>query len=127
MGIPLRNPADEPAYSKMKPSSTESFNGKLRDALLNGEIFEKLLETQVLIERWRIGYNTVRPHSSLGYRPPAPDRNGTSRWYCSREQVIKTTPIHQNCEIPKSYVENTCLLVCCYRLGALASFKTLEY
>ena len=51
----------------------ESFNGKLRDELLNGEIFDTLLEAQVLIERWRIDYNTKRPHSSLGYRPPAPE------------------------------------------------------
>ena len=51
----------------------ESFNGKLRDELLNGEIFETLLEAKVLIERWRWQYNTIRPHSSLGYRPPAPE------------------------------------------------------
>ena len=51
----------------------ESFNGKLRDELLNGEIFETLLEAKVLIERWRKEYNTFRPHSSLGYRPPAPE------------------------------------------------------
>ena len=50
----------------------ESFNGKLRDELLNGEIFHSLKEAQVLIERWRQHYNTVRPHSALGYRPPAP-------------------------------------------------------
>ena len=50
----------------------ESFNGKLRDELLNGEIFDTLQEAKVLIERWRQHYNTVRPHSSLGYRPPAP-------------------------------------------------------
>ena len=50
----------------------ESFNGKLRDELLNGEIFYTLNEAKVLIEQWRIHYNTVRPHSSLGYRPPAP-------------------------------------------------------
>ena len=50
----------------------ESFNGKLRDELLNGEIFYTLKEAVILIERWRIHYNTVRPHSSLGYRPPAP-------------------------------------------------------
>ena len=48
----------------------ESFNGKLRDELLNGEIFYSLKEAQVLIERWRQHYNTVRPHSALGYRPP---------------------------------------------------------
>jgi len=51
----------------------ESFNGKLRDELLNGEIFYTLLEAKVLIERWRREYNTVRPHSSLDYQPPAPD------------------------------------------------------
>lgn len=51
----------------------ESFNGKLQDELLKGEIFYTLKEAQVLIERWRIDYNTIRPHSSLGYRPPAPE------------------------------------------------------
>lgn len=50
----------------------ESFNGKLRDELLNGEIFYTLKEAIILIERWRIHYNTIRPHSSLSYRPPAP-------------------------------------------------------
>lgn len=51
----------------------ESFNGKLRDELLDREIFDTLLEAKVLIERWRREYNTIRPHSSLGYRPPAPE------------------------------------------------------
>ena len=51
----------------------ESFNGKLRDELLNREIFYNLKEAKVLIENWRKEYNTVRPHSSLGYRPPAPE------------------------------------------------------
>ena len=51
----------------------ESFNGKLRDELLNGEIFYTLKEAQILIENWRRHYNTVRPHSSLGYLPPAPE------------------------------------------------------
>jgi putative transposase len=51
----------------------ESFNGKLRDELLNGEIFYSLKEAQVLIERWRCHYNSIRPHSALGCRPPAPD------------------------------------------------------
>jgi transposase InsO family protein len=50
----------------------ESFNGKLRDELLNGEIFYTLREAQVLIEQWRRHYNTIRPHSALGYRSPAP-------------------------------------------------------
>ena len=51
----------------------ESFNGKFRDELLNGEIFETLFEAKVLIERWRKEYNTFRPHSALGYLPPAPE------------------------------------------------------
>lgn len=51
----------------------ESFNGKLRDELLNREIFYSLKEAQVMIERWRVHYNTKRPHSSLGYKPPAPE------------------------------------------------------
>ncbi len=58
----------------------ESFNGKLRDELLNGEIFYTLKEAQIVIEQWRIHYNTIRPHSSLNYRPPAP-------------QTIKTVPM----------------------------------
>ena len=51
----------------------ESFNGKLRDELLNGEIFDTILEARVITEQWRKTYNTVRPHSSLGYRPPVPE------------------------------------------------------
>lgn len=51
----------------------ESFNGKLRDELLNREIFYTLTEARILLERWRVHYNTARPHSSLGYRPPAPE------------------------------------------------------
>ena len=51
----------------------ESFNGKLRDECLNGEIFYSLKEAQIVIENWRVKYNTKRPHSALGYRPPAPE------------------------------------------------------
>ena len=51
----------------------ESFNGTLREELLNREIFYTLKEAKVLIEQWRREYNTIRPHSSLGYRPPAPE------------------------------------------------------
>ncbi len=56
----------------------ESLNGKLRDELLNTEVFNTevfntLLEANVLIEQWRVHFNTGRPHSSLGYRPPAPE------------------------------------------------------
>ena len=51
----------------------ESFNSKMRDEFLNGEIFYSIKELRVLAERWRNHYNTARPHSSLGYRPPAPE------------------------------------------------------
>ena len=51
----------------------ESFNARMRDELLNGEIFYSLREAQIIIESWRIHYNTRRPHASLGYRPPAPE------------------------------------------------------
>ncbi len=66
----------------------ESFNARLRDELLNGEIFYSLREAQIVIESWRRHYNTVRPHASLGYRPPVPEvfvpglaaRPATQRW-----------------------------------------------
>jgi putative transposase len=51
----------------------ESFNGKMRDELLNGEVLDTLEEAKVLVEAWRKVYNRIRPHSSLGYRPPAPE------------------------------------------------------
>jgi transposase InsO family protein len=62
----------------------ESFNGKLRDELLNGEVFYSFKEATIIIEGWRIHYNTQRPHSALGYRPPAPVT-----------RAIKPTPINQ--------------------------------
>jgi putative transposase len=51
----------------------ESFNERLRDELLNGEVFQTVLEARVPCDQWRRHYNAVRPHSSLGYRPPAPE------------------------------------------------------
>lgn len=66
----------------------ESFNSKLRDELLNGEIFYSLAEAQVVIESWRQHYNTVRPHSALGYKPPAPSAKA---WPPERAQP--TTPV----------------------------------
>ena len=59
--------------SPWKNGYVESFNGQLRDERLDREMFYTLTEAQILIERWRREYNTVRPHSALGYRPPAPD------------------------------------------------------
>ncbi len=61
----------------------ESFNGKLRDELLDREIFYTLWEAQVLTEDWRHTYNTIRPHSSLGYRPPVPET--TAPWLTTKE------------------------------------------
>ena len=51
----------------------ESFNSKIRDELLNGEVFYTLIEASVVIEQWRTHYNSIRPHSALGYQPPAPE------------------------------------------------------
>ena len=59
--------------SPWENGNCESFNSKLRDEFLNGEIFYSLKEMQVLAERWRVHSNTIRPHSSLGYRSPAPE------------------------------------------------------
>ena len=55
-----------------RTTTVESFNGKLRDELLDRKIFYTLKEARVLIEQWRQQYNRIRPYSSLGYRPPAP-------------------------------------------------------
>lgn len=76
----------------------ESFNGKLRDELLNIEIFDTLLEAKVLIDRWRREYNHIRPHSSLGYKPPAPESimpkelniTGIDVFKCNLNQKILT-------------------------------------
>ena len=59
----------------------ESFNGKLRDELLNGEIFYSLAQAVVLVEQWRREYNTVRPHSACGGFPPAPEAIKPSPWF----------------------------------------------
>ena len=70
----------------------ESFNGKLRDELLNLEIFDTLLEAQILIERWRREYNQIRPHSSLGYRPPTPEARWVPPPLISRLQATGNGP-----------------------------------
>jgi putative transposase len=70
-GVGTRSLYIEPG-SPWENGYCESFNGKLRDELLNGEIFYSLREAQVVIEKWRVHYNTRRPRSALGYRPPAP-------------------------------------------------------
>jgi putative transposase len=72
----------------------ESFNGKLRDEFLNGEIFYSLKEAQTLTERWRVEYNTERPHSALGYRPPAPQAilPKPGAWRCGKQNPFPTSP-----------------------------------
>lgn len=69
----------------------ESFNSKLRDEFLNGEIFYSIKESRVLAERWRVHYNTVRPHSSLGYRPPAPAAwlTANNTGYAEVESIVR--------------------------------------
>lgn len=75
----------------------ESFNGKFRDELLNCEIFDTLTEAKVLVERWRREYNRFRPHSSLGYKPPAPetktdlDPRAWNRTIYTSESLLKLT------------------------------------
>jgi putative transposase len=69
----LEMPATARRKRRIRSPDCESFNGKLRDELLNGAIFYTLKEASIVIESWRRRYNKVRPHSSLGYRPPAPE------------------------------------------------------
>ena len=78
----------------------ESFNGKLRDELLNVELFNDLREAKVLIERWRKHYNTARPHSALGYKPPVPETifsadQASAMWRLQPEQpsIERTTMV----------------------------------
>jgi transposase InsO family protein len=66
----------------------ESFNGKLKDELIDREIFCSLREAEVLVEQWRREYNTVRPHSALGYRPPAPKAVRASSWFLKRPSLL---------------------------------------
>jgi transposase InsO family protein len=63
----------DPPGSPWENGYCESFNGKMRDQLLNGELFYALKGAQIIIERWTIHYNTVRPHSSRGGKPPVPE------------------------------------------------------
>jgi putative transposase len=76
----------------------ESFNGKLRDECLNGEIFYSLKEATVVIEQWRNQYNTIRPHSSLAYRPPARQTSTALSLHLDRSypMQIVSIPLVQN-------------------------------
>lgn len=78
----------------------ESFNGRLRDECLNGEMFYNIREAQVIIEDWRRHYNHIRPHSALGYKPPKPmmriaNPNTTMKGYICSAPLLKHIPSHQ--------------------------------
>ncbi len=66
----------------------ESFNGKLKDELIDREIFYSITEARVLVEQWRREYNTVRPHSALGYQPPAPEAVRPAPWFLKRPSLL---------------------------------------
>ena len=89
----------------------ESFNSKLRDEFLNGEIFYSMKELRVLAERWRVHYNTVRPHSSLGYRPPAPAgmawHKQPGAWRSGKQRTLPTSP-HPRLRRRRSYNQARC-------------------
>jgi putative transposase len=69
----------------------ESFNSKLRHEFLNGDIFYSMKEIRALAERWRVHYNTIRPHSSLGYRPPAPQAWAASSLGVGRRESLRSS------------------------------------
>jgi transposase InsO family protein len=73
----------------------ESFNARLRDELLDGEIFYTLREAQIVIESWRRHYNAVRPHASLDYRPPAPEVfvPALAAWPAAQPQTAPTATL----------------------------------
>lgn len=77
VGVGAKTAYIEPG-SPWENGYVESFNGKFRDELLACEVFNTLAEAKILIEQWRVHYNTARPHSSLGYRAPAPETNVSS-------------------------------------------------
>jgi putative transposase len=70
----------------------ESFNSKLRDELLDGEIFYTMEQARVIIENWRRCYNEIRPHSSLGYRPPTPRILIPARQAAQPESALPSAP-----------------------------------
>ena len=88
-GIGVKTAYIEPG-SPWENGYCESFNSKLRDELLNGEIFYTLKEAKIVIETWRKHYNTIRPHSSLRYQPPAPE---VLQWPAPQHQ--QSTPATQ--------------------------------
>ena len=88
----LKGLGTEPLYiepgSPWENGYCESFNGKLRNECLDGEIFYSLKEAQIVIGQWREQYNTVRPHAALGYRPPAPGAYTPAWPLVSQPQIV---------------------------------------
>jgi hypothetical protein len=82
----------------------ESFNGKLRDKCLNSAIFYSRREAQIIVEQWRIVYNTRRPHSTLGYRPPAPEA-------CRSLESSTSTTLHAICSLSLQSVQKIGLVM----------------
>ncbi|WP_435641766.1 IS3 family transposase [Micavibrio aeruginosavorus] len=77
----------------------ESFNGRLRDECLNGETFHTLKEAQVILEQWRHHYNHIRPHTSLGYKPPAPQAHMNEGASAYAPAPSFMPPVPQNCNL----------------------------
>ena len=73
MEMVLGSLSSVPGYESLARQKFDCTHETLRDAMLNGEIFYTLAEARIIIERWRVHYNTKRPHTSLGYRSPAPE------------------------------------------------------
>ena len=86
----------------------ESFNGKLRNELLNGEIFYTLREAQVLIEQWRQHYDRVPPYSAHGYRPPAPETTAAhyEQYLARNANSVPTPTCSRRCAHRRSGVVN---------------------
>jgi len=74
----------------------ESFNGKFRDECLNMELFSSMIEARVIIEDWRIEYNEIRPHSSLGYLTPVEFANNSALSFATLDQVQSSNKINEN-------------------------------
>jgi len=91
-----RRPTSNPA-AHGRTDTSRGFNARLRDELLNGEIFYSLKEAQIIIESWRRHYNTIRPHASLGYKPPAPEVfvSAFTAWPAVQTVNAPTTPLQQ--------------------------------
>jgi transposase InsO family protein len=84
-----REIGQRPAPWKVSPRENgyiESFNGKMRDELLNGELLDTLDEAKVLVEAWRKTSNLIRPHNSLGYSPPVPEAHVIGKFTLGRAQ-----------------------------------------